>query len=224
MITFHIPGPLRSFSDGRSDVELKGPAGTVSDALQALWVACPGMRDRVVTEQGQVREHINIFVGKENIRYTGGLATPVSAGSEISIVPAISGGKTAEEPEPGRTPPKGLNPFVNVAGKKYLSLASFRKNGQAVRTPLWFTEHEGKLYFMTRNDSWKYKRIRNNPRVLVAPCTMRGRIIGPDVEGRARVLEPWEFPAARRALERKYWLMRLPLWSKHNIFVEIAAG
>ncbi len=222
MITFHIPGPLRSFSNGRSDVELKGPAGTVSEALQALWAACPGMHDRVVTEQGQVREHINIFVGKENIRYTGGLATPVSTEAEISIVPAISGGRRAEEPEPRRVPQKGLTSLANVAGKKYMSLASFRRNGQAVRTPLWFAEQDGKLYFMTRDDSWKYKRIRNNPRVLVAPCTMRGRITGPDVEGRARVLEPWEFPAARRALERKYWLMRVSfLWSKRNLFLEI---
>jgi PPOX class probable F420-dependent enzyme len=221
VITFHIPGPLRSFSRGRSDVEVKAPAGTVSEALQALWAVCPGMRDRVVTEQGQVREHINIFVGKENIRYTGGLATAVSAGAEISIVPAISGGRTAEEPEPRRAAQKGFNPFANVAGKKYLSLASFRKNGQAVRTPLWFAEQDGKLYCMTREDSWKYKRILNDRRVLVAPCTMRGRITGPDVEGRARILEPWEFPVARRTLKRKYWLMRLPLWSKRNIFLEI---
>ncbi len=113
------------------------------------------------------------------------------------------------------------SPFANLAGKKYLSLASFRKNGQPVRTPLWFAEENGKLYFMTRDDSWKYKRIRNNPRVLVAPCTARGRVTGPEAEARAHVLEPAQFPAARRALERKYWLMRLPLWSKHNVFLEI---
>ena len=94
MITFHIPGPLRAFSGGRSDVAINTAGPTVGEALQALWAACPGMRDRVVTEQGQVREHINIFAGKENIRYTGGLATPVSPGMEISIVPAISGGRT----------------------------------------------------------------------------------------------------------------------------------
>ncbi len=212
MITFHIPGPLRPFAEGRADVTVQAEAPTVLDALQALWGVCPGMQDRVVTEQGQIREHINIFVGTENIRYTGGLATPLSRGSEISIVPAISGGKRADC-------------FANLAGKKYLSLASFRKNGQAVRTPLWFAGQNGKLYLMTRDDSWKYKRIRNNPRVLVAPCTARGRITGPDVEGRARVLEPSEFALARRALERKYWLMRLSfLWSKRNIFVEIAAG
>jgi molybdopterin synthase sulfur carrier subunit len=65
---------------------------TIRDALEVLWKLYPGMRDRVVTEQGQVREHINLFVGNEDIRYTGGLATPIAAGAEISIVPAISGG------------------------------------------------------------------------------------------------------------------------------------
>ena len=94
MITFHIPGPLRTFAEGRSEVQVQAEAATVFDALQALWMVCPGIRDRVVTEQGQIREHINIFVGRENIRYTGGLATPVRRGSEISIVPAISGGKS----------------------------------------------------------------------------------------------------------------------------------
>jgi molybdopterin converting factor small subunit len=93
VITFHIPGPLRPFAEGRGEVLVQAEAATVLDALQALWAACPGMRDRVVTEQGQIREHINIFVGRENIRYTGGLTTPVSRGSEISIVPAISGGR-----------------------------------------------------------------------------------------------------------------------------------
>src|SRR5579864_3331200 len=44
VIIFHIPGPLRSFSGGRSEVELKAQAGTVSEALQALWAVCPGMR------------------------------------------------------------------------------------------------------------------------------------------------------------------------------------
>lgn len=112
--------------------------------------------------------------------------------------------------------------FSALAGQKYLSLASFRKNGQAVRTPLWFAEQGGKLYLMTRNDSWKYKRICNNPRVMVAPCTARGRITGPDVEARARILQPAEFPAARQVLQRKYWLMRLSfLWSTRNIFLEV---
>ena len=65
---------------------------TVADALAALWILYPGVRDRIATEQGQIREHINLFVGEEDIRYTGGLMTSISTGSHISIVPAISGG------------------------------------------------------------------------------------------------------------------------------------
>jgi molybdopterin synthase sulfur carrier subunit len=91
-VTFHIPGPLRSFTGGRNTVELEASPATLRDALEVLWPLYPGLRDRVATEQGQIREHINIFVGNENIRFTGGLATPISAGDEISIVPAISGG------------------------------------------------------------------------------------------------------------------------------------
>ena len=91
-VTFHIPGALREFTGGRSEVEIDDSATTVADALSALWRAYPGLRDRVMSEQGEIRTHINVFVGDENIRYTGGLASPVSAGSDISIIPAVSGG------------------------------------------------------------------------------------------------------------------------------------
>lgn len=65
---------------------------TLVDALSALWTRYPGVRDRIANEQGQLRQHINIFIGNEDVRYTGGLASPVTDGSEISIVPAVSGG------------------------------------------------------------------------------------------------------------------------------------
>jgi molybdopterin converting factor small subunit len=91
-VTFHIPGALREFTAGRSKVEIETSPATLVDALAALWTLYPGVRDRIATEQGQVREHVNIFIGDENVRYTGGLASPVSAGSEISIVLAVSGG------------------------------------------------------------------------------------------------------------------------------------
>ena len=91
-VTFHIPGALREFTGGHSRVEIEAAPATVADALAALWILYPGVRDRIATEQGQIREHINIFVGDEHIRYTGGIMTPVSAVSQISIVPAISGG------------------------------------------------------------------------------------------------------------------------------------
>ncbi len=91
-VTFHIPGGLREFTAGRSRVEIEHSPATLGDALSILWALYPGVRDRIATEQGQVREHINIFIGDENVRYTGGLASPLSAGAEISIVPAVSGG------------------------------------------------------------------------------------------------------------------------------------
>ena len=64
----------------------------MGEALDALCGLHPGVRDRVVDERGEVRQHVNLFVGAESIRYTGGLATRVPEGSEISIVPAVSGG------------------------------------------------------------------------------------------------------------------------------------
>jgi sulfur-carrier protein len=91
-VTFHIPGPLREFTDGHSEVEVAHSPTTLAEALSALWILYPGLRDRVATEQGEIREHINIFIGDEDVRFTGGLTSPLSAASEISIVPAISGG------------------------------------------------------------------------------------------------------------------------------------
>lgn len=91
-IVFHIPGALREFTSGQRQVEIAGSPATLGEALAILWAAYPGVRDRIATEQGQMREHVNIFVGNENVRYTGGLATPIRNGVEISIVPAVSGG------------------------------------------------------------------------------------------------------------------------------------
>ena len=92
-VTFHIPAALREFTSGRSEVTLERSGESVAEALSALWNAYPGVRDRVLNEQDQVRQHINIFVGNENIRYTGGLTARVPNDSEISIVPAVSGGQ-----------------------------------------------------------------------------------------------------------------------------------
>jgi molybdopterin converting factor small subunit len=75
-------------------VDLEGEPATVGDAFETLWRLYPGVRDRLCDEQGKVRQHVNVFVGNESIRYTGGLATPLEHGSEISIVPAVSGGRS----------------------------------------------------------------------------------------------------------------------------------
>ena len=109
-----------------------------------------------------------------------------------------------------------------IRGQKYISLTTFRKTGVAVPTPVWFGEGEDMLYVMARADSGKCKRIRNNPQVRIAPCTVRGKIKGPEFAGMARILTPAEFPVARAAVRKKYWLARIPfLWSKQNVYVEI---
>ncbi len=65
-VTFYIPGPLREFTSGRSAVTLEQSPATLAEALSALWKLYPGLRDRILTEQGQMREHINVFIGDES--------------------------------------------------------------------------------------------------------------------------------------------------------------
>jgi PPOX class probable F420-dependent enzyme len=107
--------------------------------------------------------------------------------------------------------------------QKYISLATFRKNGIAVHTPVWFAEENEKLYVMTRDDSGKYKRIRNNPVVKVAPSTIRGKVTGHEFPARARILPSQDWTHARDLIRAKYWLARIPfVWSKNNVYVEIS--
>jgi molybdopterin converting factor small subunit len=91
-VTFRIPGALREFTAGRSTVEIDQCPATLAEALTILWMLYPGVRDRITNDQGAVREHINIFIGTENCRYTGGLASRLTDGCEILILPAVSGG------------------------------------------------------------------------------------------------------------------------------------
>ena len=88
-----IPGPLQPFAGGRRRVDLaSAPIRTVADALAKLASIHPGVRDRVLDERGEVRPHINIFVGEENIRDAAGLSTPLPQDCELAILPAVSGG------------------------------------------------------------------------------------------------------------------------------------
>jgi len=91
-VTFFIPGPLRVFSGGSQHVRIDASPATLREAFEVLCQKCPGIRDRLVNEEGQLREHINIFVGNDDIRYTGDFSTPLQSGAEISILPAVSGG------------------------------------------------------------------------------------------------------------------------------------
>ncbi len=111
---------------------------------------------------------------------------------------------------------------AEIHGQKYISLASFRKNGAPVRTPVWFAEEGGKLYVMTGSHLGKYKRIRNNPRVTIAPCTIRGKVTGPEFPAMARIMRPEEFFRVRKLINAKYWLARLPLiWRRTDVYLEI---
>ena len=94
------------------------------------------------------------------------------------------------------------------AGEKYLNLETFRKNGKAVATPVWFAEDGGVLYIYSLDDAGKVKRIRNNPRVRVAPCDMRGKLKGEWVEARARIVQGDEATKGHRLLDEKYGLLK----------------
>ena len=90
-------------------------------------------------------------------------------------------------------------------GAKYLSLATFRKNGAAVPTPVWFAEHGGRYYFYSAGDAGKVKRLRNSDRARVAACDIRGKVLGPWLEARARVIDDAAAIAAgARAVHAKY--------------------
>jgi molybdopterin converting factor small subunit len=87
-----LPAQLREMAGGRATVPLEGSVGTVAEALEALRATIPGVYDRIVTERRELRRHINVYVGSEDIRWTGGLATPLDEDSEVVILPAVSGG------------------------------------------------------------------------------------------------------------------------------------
>ncbi len=91
-VTIRIPTYLASFAGGRNTLTIEGSPATVSEALTMLWKDYPGLQDRIVDEQGAVRQHINIFVGDEAIRFADGLSTKVPVDAEVLIVPAVSGG------------------------------------------------------------------------------------------------------------------------------------
>lgn len=92
MITIEIPGVLREYANGDSAITLEDSYKTVGEALGALRDRAPGVFERVTDERGEVRAHVNVFVGEESIRWSDGLRTPVAPGERISILAAVSGG------------------------------------------------------------------------------------------------------------------------------------
>jgi molybdopterin converting factor small subunit len=87
-----LSGHLKSFSNGQTEVCVPGSFKTVDDVLAALWREHISLRDRIITEQGQIRPHVNIYYQGEDIRRQNGLLTHVEPSSELHIFNAVSGG------------------------------------------------------------------------------------------------------------------------------------
>jgi PPOX class probable F420-dependent enzyme len=102
----------------------------------------------------------------------------------------------------------------SLAGQSYINLVTFRRNGKPVETPVWFAERDGSLFVFSAGDAGKMKRLRNDARVRVAACGVRGARKGPWIEATARRVEDAEtIRAAYDSLLRKYgWQMRLTNW------------
>ncbi|MER5896093.1 PPOX class F420-dependent oxidoreductase [Streptomyces sp. NPDC001876] len=104
----------------------------------------------------------------------------------------------------------------DFARSEYVSLTTYRKDGTPVATPVWAAADGDVLYVWTRSDSWKVKRLRNDPRVVVTVCDVRGRIAegAPSAEGTARLLDGTEMAGVRKLLARKYtwkfWIVDWP--------------
>ena len=99
--------------------------------------------------------------------------------------------------------------FGHLEGRSYCLVVSYKRSGDGVPTPVWFgVDGEDRLYFRSYAVSAKVKRIRNDPRVRIAPCTARGKPLGPAAEGTARVLGADEEPHAEATIQSSYGLFR----------------
>jgi PPOX class probable F420-dependent enzyme len=90
---------------------------------------------------------------------------------------------------------------------QYARLTTYRKNGVGVPTTVWFARNGENIYILTLASAGKLKRIRNNGRASLAPCKSNGDLLGPTVDGVARILSPAEQNVAEQALARKYGLL-----------------
>ncbi len=85
-----IPTPLRRFTGGAAKVSVTG--GTVGEAIASLNAAHPGISDKLLDEDGEIRRFVNVFVNGTNVREGAGIATTIKAGDEIGVIPAMAGG------------------------------------------------------------------------------------------------------------------------------------
>lgn len=98
-ITVRIPTILRSYTGGAKTVE--GSGDTLADLLTDLDSRHPGLRGRLVTEQGTLHRFVNVYVNDEDVRFLGGLDTKIADGGTVTVLPAVAGG-SGTAPAPGR--------------------------------------------------------------------------------------------------------------------------
>ncbi len=98
------------------------------------------------------------------------------------------------------------NNILQFSNQKYINLETYRKNGQAVQTPVWFVIEGSVIYIRTDKNSGKIKRAKNNPHVRITPCTARGQPKGKWLNGEARIASWSESQFANQLLRQKYGL------------------
>ncbi len=89
-VTVLIPQPLRPLTDGQATVE--GITGALAACIEDLETRFPGVRERMLDEEGELRRFVNVYINGEDVRFEDGLATAINDGDEVSIVPAVAGG------------------------------------------------------------------------------------------------------------------------------------
>ena len=91
-----------------------------------------------------------------------------------------------------------------IKSEKYISLETYRKNNQPVKTPVWFVIKDNLVYVVTREQKGKVKRLRNNLQVKFALCTMRGKVTGEWISGTVKILSEQETKEAVKIRDKKY--------------------
>ena len=91
-ISVRIPTILRTYTGGSATVELDAAVDTLQNALDALETSAPGIKARLVDDEGKLRRFINVYINDDDVRFLDGLATVLNDGAQISIVPAVAGG------------------------------------------------------------------------------------------------------------------------------------
>jgi sulfur-carrier protein len=89
-VSVRVPTILRPYTQGVSEVSVEG--STLTEVLDSLDTAYPGIKARVLDESGQLRRFVNVYVGNDDVRFAEGLQTTIAEGGQVSIIPAVAGG------------------------------------------------------------------------------------------------------------------------------------